>query len=244
VKLWLALATVVVALAVTVPAHAANTVIVKLHCDFSHAAQDDPIVFPGMPGAAHVHNFYGNATTDAFSTLESLTPGPSTCNVPGDNAGYWVPQAYLYGVPLIAPNVAEYWRNEGRSYVVAPPTGMQYVARVVKWGCTNGSDGSPLPVACDPATTGRVKAKVFFPDCIMAGVFTYDRACVGGAPIVQLQLNVNYKITDPTGLGLSVVDPVTGEVRTDGSPTTMHADFFNAWDPAAFSSAVMSKMGA
>lgn len=222
------------------PAQAASNIIVKLHCDLSHTSNDDPIVFPGQLGAAHIHNFYGNETTDAFSTLESLTAGPTSCDAAGDNAAYWVPQAYLNGQPLPAPNVAEYWRNESRPFVNAPPTGMQFVSHVFGWGCTNGSDLNPLPVQCD--TKGNVKAKVFFPDCIRDGAFVYDRLCVGGYPIAQLQLNVNYHITDPTGLTLSAKDPLTGVVGSDGSPTTMHADFFNAWDPITFQSLVTSRL--
>jgi hypothetical protein len=221
-------------------AHATASVIVKLHCDLSHTSQDDPIVFPGQPGAAHIHNFYGNTTTDAFSTTASLSGGPTTCDTVGDNAAYWVPQAYLNGRPLPAPNVAEYWRNESRAVVNAPPTGMQFVAHDFKWGCTNGADGTPLPQPCTTAQ-GNVKAKVFFPDCLRGTVFSYDRDCAGGEPIAQLQLNVNYHITDPTGMTLSVKDPVTGVVTNDGSPSTMHADFFNAWDPQAFARVVMAK---
>jgi hypothetical protein len=39
-----------------------------VRCDFSHRASDDPIVHPGDPGAAHSHDFFGNRSTDAFST--------------------------------------------------------------------------------------------------------------------------------------------------------------------------------
>ena len=37
----------------------------KIECRASHAAADDPIVFPGRPGAAHLHEFFGNQTTNA-----------------------------------------------------------------------------------------------------------------------------------------------------------------------------------
>ena len=49
-------------------------------CNFSHMAFDDPIVFPGQPGAAHLHTFIGNDGTNALSTGDSLTgSGNSTC---------------------------------------------------------------------------------------------------------------------------------------------------------------------
>ena len=56
-------------------------------CTFSHAAADDPIVFPGKPGASHHHSFVGNATTSASSTLETLLGGGSTCHRPGRHRG-------------------------------------------------------------------------------------------------------------------------------------------------------------
>ena len=42
------------------------------NCRYSHQAPDDPIVFPGKPGASHQHTFVGNRTTNASSTFGSL----------------------------------------------------------------------------------------------------------------------------------------------------------------------------
>ena len=44
----------------------------KIECGASHAAADDPIVFPGQPGAAHLHEFFGNTSTNASSTYASM----------------------------------------------------------------------------------------------------------------------------------------------------------------------------
>src|ERR671921_2539635 len=56
-------------------------------CPFSHQKQVDPIVNPGEPGtpeakAFHMHDFFGNTTTDSNSTLESLRAGGTTCPTP------------------------------------------------------------------------------------------------------------------------------------------------------------------
>ena len=32
-------------------------------CPYSHSAPDDPIRFPGQPGASHLHDFFGVTTT-------------------------------------------------------------------------------------------------------------------------------------------------------------------------------------
>ena len=31
-----------------------------LRCGYSHPLTDDPIVFPGQPGASHFHDFFGD----------------------------------------------------------------------------------------------------------------------------------------------------------------------------------------
>ena len=64
------------------------------NCRFSHQAPDDPIVFPGKPGASHQHTFVGSRTTNAFSTFGSLRSGRTTCARPDDTAAYWVPALY------------------------------------------------------------------------------------------------------------------------------------------------------
>ena len=48
-------------------------------CPYTHRAPDDPIVFPGLPGASHMHSFFGNDTTNARSDLASLEKGRTTC---------------------------------------------------------------------------------------------------------------------------------------------------------------------
>jgi len=54
----------------------------QVNCNVSHRANNDPIVFPNMPGASHNHSFVGNPTTNAATTLNSLNAagaGATTC---------------------------------------------------------------------------------------------------------------------------------------------------------------------
>ena len=63
-------------------------------CGFSHRNQDDPIVFPRQPGRSHDHTFFGNRSTNAFSTAASLRKHRRTsCPYSGgaDSAAYWAP---------------------------------------------------------------------------------------------------------------------------------------------------------
>ncbi|MFT6732443.1 MAG: hypothetical protein ACJAS9_000623 [Polaribacter sp.] len=67
--------------------------IFRVNCDFANSSYNDPIVFPGEEGAAHLHRFYGNTLVDHNTTDESLfTTGESTCqgNVLNLSA-YWMP---------------------------------------------------------------------------------------------------------------------------------------------------------
>lgn len=75
-------------------------------CGLAGFAYNDPIAYPGQPGASHLHQIFGNTEVDAFSTRESLAKkGSSTCNyvTTGPNgalvilpfavnrSGYWIP---------------------------------------------------------------------------------------------------------------------------------------------------------
>src|SRR5215210_5752814 len=60
-------------------------------CGFSHRDQVDPIVDFGKNPSFHMHDFFGNTTTNANSDLASLQKGGTTCNKPEDKAAYWHP---------------------------------------------------------------------------------------------------------------------------------------------------------
>jgi hypothetical protein len=214
-------------------------------CHFSHSAADDPIVHPGRPGASHQHDFFGNTTTNAGSTLEALRAGPTTCLTPEDASGYWVPALYQNGA-VVPPLTAAIYYRTGRSgdpTAVQPfPPGFRMVAGdpsavaqqtpgIATWKCRGGLGRSETPLAC-PAHAPLVMA-VRFPEC-------WDGASIdspdhkshvayarGGrcpashpVPVPALTMNVRYPIAG---------DP--GEIRlASGSAYSGHADFFNAWD--------------
>lgn len=67
--------------------------ILRINCDFAHSSYNDPIVYPGQEGAAHLHRFYGNTLLDENSTIETLlTSGESSCQGNTLNrSSYWIP---------------------------------------------------------------------------------------------------------------------------------------------------------
>ena len=86
-------------------------------CNPSHLAKDDPIVYPGQPGKSHLHQFFGNTSTDANSTYASLrTTGTSTCNSPVNRSAYWVPAMMNGKGQVVKPDyVAVYYKRRPKS---------------------------------------------------------------------------------------------------------------------------------
>jgi hypothetical protein len=49
-----------------------------IECDFHHLKRDDPIAHHGHPGMSHLHEFFGNTSTNAYSTWLSLSRAGTT----------------------------------------------------------------------------------------------------------------------------------------------------------------------
>ena len=63
-------------------------------CQASHLSYDDPIVFPGVADATHLHQFLGNPHTNkdsTFATLRVNTDVGTCAGGPLNNTGYWYP---------------------------------------------------------------------------------------------------------------------------------------------------------
>ena len=124
----------------SIPVSAAPDVVgaFRFLCAPSHLAYDDPIVHKGKPGAAHLHQFFGNTKANAFSTYESLrTDGDSTCTNVLNRSAYWMP-ALLdgQGSVLVPRHVAIYykrrpesdkWFTDNKLKAAVIPRGLSYV---------------------------------------------------------------------------------------------------------------------
>src|SRR5690606_29223909 len=82
----------------------------KVECEHSHSAPDDPIVHPGQPGRAHLHDFFGSVETDAHSTPASLLGTDTTCQNRKDTAAYWAPALLRDGEPVEPTTGVAYYR--------------------------------------------------------------------------------------------------------------------------------------
>jgi Domain of unknown function (DUF1996) len=139
------------------------------NCRYSHTAADDPIVLPGLPGRSHSHTFFGNATTNARSTLASLRDGPTTCKPRTDHAAYWVPTLYQNGREVRPMKAQLYYVLRGYDQMHPFPPGLRVVAgdahatepqsqRVTYWDC-GGRAAKTAPSSTIPARCGVIEGR-------------------------------------------------------------------------------------
>jgi hypothetical protein len=225
-----------------------------LRCNPSHTLPDDPIVHPGMPGTSHLHEFFGNDTTDAFSTYSDMVGQSTTCLVADDTAGYWVPALLTSGGIEIAPlDVnAYYWGEKGKTQAfpadfkeIAGATVGTPVGPHVYYQCMGSDPTSYLSLPNCALTSGKhVKAQVEFPSC-WDGVTAYDETSHMAYPngdvcpadhsvyLPRLVVHVEWNRVDASSDHLAS-DPAMGFDHGE----SMHADFWNTWNQTRLESLV------
>lgn len=148
-------------------------------------AFDDPIVFPGQPGASHLHTFFGNTSTNANSTTDTLfAAGSSTCAGGIANlSSYWVPSMVdttTNRAQVPSFNLVYYksgYNQNPRSSLQGPPRGLRVLAG--NSSSNSGTVGDPkhffecsdrgyasrsqsIP-ACPPGNT--ILSSIEYPNC-------------------------------------------------------------------------------
>ncbi len=219
-------------------------------CRSSHTNHDDPIVYPRDRGAAHQHDFFGNTSTNAFSTRAKLRGKPTTCSRPGDKAAYWTPTLRNHGRRVVPDRVIAYYRTSRISDIesIRPfPRGLKMIAgsqlatrddpqptKYVNWNCGDGVEGTAgMPRRC---VDKALRLRIEFPNCwngrtldsadhkshmAYAGVRGV-RGCPRSHPVAvpSLSLNFRWKIDGPLR-----------KVRlSSGGVYSAHADFWNSWN--------------
>ncbi len=240
----------------------------RVRCAFDHSLKDDPIVFPGLPGASHLHDFFGGRDANAFSTYQSMRAGGTTCGLADDTAGYWVPALYRNGVKvkpsgkgptgLTVRNVIYYSNNVSSSYTLeAPPADLRMITgnghalsfaenpklgKEIYWGCSDNTNTSFKPTTPPPSCpTGIIALHVGFPNC-WDGVLTHNN------DTVHLKFPAKGGIC-PSGFThalprviMRLEYPVgfdTGDITFSSGPLyTIHGDFWNTWNQAGLAQLV------
>ncbi|MDR7274250.1 DUF1996 domain-containing protein [Catenuloplanes atrovinosus] len=228
-------------------------------CTYSHSAPDDPIVFPGIAGASHMHSFFGNRSTNAKTTTESLfSMTDTTCEPVEDHSAYWMPTLYVDGKEVQSNMFIVYYGSlmKDTTGVMPMPNGMRMLQGDAKrqvntpvgaqnqFYCSGGpldgvgrsADGN-FPICGDG---GTVHFTMRFPDCWDGKHVDspnhkdhvtngFNDACPPSHPV---------KIPAVT---LSIYFPTAGgkDMKlSSGLASSMHADGFFAWDVQAMNQRV------
>jgi hypothetical protein len=229
----------------------------QAHCTGFHRAADDPIVFPGLPGASHDHTFWGNTTTRADSTLTTLDAGSTTCEPAQDRSAYWIPTLLKAGRAVSPTEVTVYYGTNLKDYTKLQPfpRGLRMIVGDAKkqtgdgdshFFCSGKSAGRTAdgvwPV-CTSAGSHLVRY-ILFPECwdgvhldspdhkahMAFGVAGGVCPASHPVPVPTLVYVLSYPdqlSQDPTGITLA-----------SGSIYSLHADFFNAWQQDALAQRV------
>jgi len=238
-------------------------------CNYSHSLKDDPIVFPRLPGAAHLHDFVGGKTTNAFSTAASLRAGGTTCAMPSDASAYWVPALYEDGVRVLPAGTSKhalfYYRRKGAptGTMVQPfPDGLMMLignmhakspaenpqlGRDIIFKCGPGST-TDLPAPPTQCASGIMVMSLRFPNC-WDGVHldSPDHKSHMAYP-VSGRCPKSHPVVLPRIESFFRYNVGTGPIGkitlSSGPYYTAHQDFFNAWDPAVLQKLVTNCMNA
>ncbi|MFR9721781.1 DUF1996 domain-containing protein [Streptomyces sp. MS19] len=224
----------------------------QANCSVNHTAPDDPIVFPGLPGASHDHTFMGNDTTYAGSTLDSLRGGDTTCKVPGDLTAYWMPTMYNgdQEVRPIGEQVIYYKAGVTDFRTVRPfPPGLRYVvgdpgqseqafldATVEGWECGDSFFNSDIPDWCAPGSQLNVRFQA--PSCWDGRhLDSPDHKAHMAYPVPVANNHDVCPASHPVAVPMiefKMAFPVSGDTSrvrlASGEGYSFHYDVFNAWD--------------
>jgi hypothetical protein len=220
-------------------------------CASDHVANDDPIVFPGRPGASHRHEFFGAKGVTPSSTPRAMRAGSTTCVHRPDTASYWAPSLEVRG-RLVRATLHAYYERAGKARAASPPPGLKMISgdmhamepqsmRITTWQCRGGRAAPTREVRTVPAcrTGQHLAAWVRFPDCWNGRQLDsadhrshVARSWKGHCPAthpVEL-MRVALLLTWP------VSPRSAGAVTLGGGKlmsTGLHADFWNTWQQSA-----------
>src|SRR5829696_2784272 len=222
-------------------------------CNFSNRAQVDPVVSPGGK-SAHMHDFFGNKSTNASSTYNTMTATgvATTCSRPEDTAGYWIPTVSWKDTKgtqttLTANRAVFYYRAGNKDYRTVQPFApdLRYIDDAsITWYCGTGDDKASSATPPTQCSSGVLGLKIVFPDCVAQDPTTGGQQLDSAdheSHMVKSKLQDNgsracpstHPIPVPTlTVNINFPMPTTSGtvVLSSGDASTVHADFWNTWN--------------
>ncbi len=214
----------------------------SMWCRYVKTTSDDPIFFPGEHGAAKKHDFYGNTTTEADSTWDSLRAGDTSCPLSdADRSAYWQPEMIIHGKAVTPQSMfLYYWAPKGNdpSEVEPIPSGLKMVGTRFYFTCTGKGVKAPhkaIPFDCRPWPDATLTAYIGFPNCWDGqNLDSEDHMSHMAYPDPKLGCQDPYLHVLPhlTAQAKWPIRNGTGAKFSTGDASTLTAEFFDAWDPA------------
>lgn len=147
----------------------------RFFCVPSHFLFDDPVVYPGEEGRAHLHMFFGNLDVNAKSTSESVVnSGRTSCDGGITNrSAYWIPALFNENDEVVLPTfINNYYKSwvSDRSQLRPIPPGLQILAN----GDVPGSSGVVVSKVEQERWGASIRVsphegltvEILFPDCV------------------------------------------------------------------------------
>lgn len=147
-------------------------------CQWITANYDDPILYPGQPGASHRHDHFGTKS-DAYTTTSKLmnqnpdcTRGASTNfgQEDADHSGYWAPAILYNGKPIDMSRAdldAYYTVGNNHPPIKPFPLGLRIIAGNSK--ATSPQPARIVQMRCSDNSGGRTSDVTHLPDCRNTG---------------------------------------------------------------------------
>jgi hypothetical protein len=210
-------------------------------------------MLPGVRGLSHLHEFFGNESTNARSTPRKLRRRAATTCTADDRSAYWVPALSINDKVIRPTMMRAYYVSAGKNprTIVAPPKNLRAIAgdasaltpqspSVAAWTCSTGAPG-PLFYTDIPYCRANMYLvlSVQFPDC-------WDGVNLDSP---DHQSHLAYSARPPLGIGYAecpathpvpipslqtrVLYPTNGAQSgvklASGGIFSAHADFMNGW---------------
>jgi Domain of unknown function (DUF1996) len=216
--------------------------------DFGKTAQHMHDFFGNRTTSAN--SDLGSLQRAALRSDHGTTCEPRPGTTFGDTAAYWIPKVSWTDsrrtTALKANQTFFYYRAglKAPADVKPYPAGLKIVTvqgKNVEWRCQNGTWSTTPPTQC---SNGKLVVRIFFPDCLAVNssgqpltdtdpndpnaiphrshmVDAGSAGCPSTHPYPVPRLQTNFQFPIPT---------TRGKVKlSSGVYSTMHADFFNAW---------------
>ena len=161
-------------------------------CHPSRLNYDDPIVYPGQPGQAHLHMFFGNRNLNYQTNTDNITKaGAGSCyGGPLNRTGYWIPAVLDNNGKARLPYwTVFYYKSQGlpitRTHPTKPiqpyPAGLRMISGNMhattsqndwhmQWQCLDSNEANIYPdqqfsVFPNCPAGNKLKLQFSFPQC-------------------------------------------------------------------------------